>query len=186
MNIAKYYYEAPGTWGGPIGLGDDMIWAKCQWYNDAGLTNFETTEELQEHCLSEFIWSFGRKVFRRPVPWEQYDSLMQIFYTDLAQYDPSELQNDDGPSPYSSPSWRRIMRNTIATMLSSPYLLYHVELGDDAGNLTAHEVANRLSYHFWNQPPDEELAAAADDNTLVDDPDVPQVNRLLETGPSPR
>jgi chitodextrinase len=182
MNIAKNYYDGPGDYNGPAGLGDDMVWAPCQWDNDAGITNFATIEELQEHCISEFIWSFGRKVFRRPLTMEQHDALMEIYYADLPQYGPSELQTTNGPGFHGENAavWRRTMRNTVATMLSSPYFLYHVELGDDAGNLTAHELANRLSYHFWNQPPDEELAAVADDNTLVDDPDVysAQVNRL--------
>ena len=33
-------------------------------------------------------------------------------------------------------------------------------------SLTAHELANRLSFHFWQAPPDSALRAAADDGIL--------------------
>ena len=139
-----------------------MVLAPCNWDNEAGITNFETPEALFENCISEFIWTFGRRAFRRPITWEQHASLMEIFYSDIPQYDPSELQQNKGYGlgVEQDEVWRRIMRNTIATILNSPFFLYHIELGDEAGNLTAHELANRLSYtsgiplltRNWPQP----------------------------------
>ena len=49
----------------------------------------------------------------------------------------------------------------MATVLLSPDFIYRVELGDENGRLTAWELASRLSYHFWNTMPDEELFATA-------------------------
>ncbi len=66
-------------------------------------------------------------------------------------------------------------------IMMSPEFVYHIEVGDAQGNLTAHELANRISFHFWKQPPDIELRAAADDGSLLD-PTVyaQQVDRLFE------
>lgn len=80
------------------------------------------------------------------------------------------------------------MRKVLATMLLSPRFYLAVEQGQpvaaDAGGcvpLTAHELAARLSLHFWDTGPDAALAAAADDGTLLD-PAVlqAQVRRLVD------
>ena len=57
----------------------------------------------------------------------------------------------------------------IPVVMSTPEFLYHVEMGDEQGSLTAHELANRLSFHFWKSPPDEELRTLADSGQLLDD-----------------
>ena len=60
---------------------------------------------------------------------------MEIFYSDIPQYDPSELQQNKGYGlgVEQDEVWRRIMRNTIATILNSPFFLYHIELGMKRG-----------------------------------------------------
>ena len=45
----------------------------------------------------------------------------------------------------------------ILAIIALPQVSYHVEVGDENGRLTAYELANRLSYHFWNTLPDAEL-----------------------------
>jgi hypothetical protein len=60
----------------------------------------------------------------------------------------------------------------ISAMLQSPEFLYRVEFGTEvAGNatvrlLTGSEVATRLSYLFWQEPPDPTLTQAAAAGTL--------------------
>jgi hypothetical protein len=68
------------------------------------------------------------------------------------------------------------IRAMIVLALSSPRFVYHVEIDgteigsfDDLLQLSAHEVASRLSYTFWQTMPDEELWAAAEDGSLVTD-----------------
>ncbi len=56
--------------------------------------------------------------------------------------------------------------------LMSPDFLYRFEnrgqrREDGALTLTPHELASRLSFHFWGLPPDAELAGAANDGSLV-------------------
>ena len=51
----------------------------------------------------------------------------------------------------------------------------------EAHDLSAHELATRLSYFLWASPPDAELRAAADDGSLLDDEVLlAQTRRLLD------
>ena len=72
--------------------------------------------------------------------------------------------------------WRTpaAMTKVLASMMMSPRLSLVVERGQavaaDAGGcvpLHAHELATRLSLHFWDTAPDAALAAAADDASLL-------------------
>ncbi len=58
------------------------------------------------------------------------------------------------------------LADVVAHMLAGPYFVYHVEHGGAATSgatyaLSGIELANRLSYHFWQSMPDAELRAAA-------------------------
>jgi hypothetical protein len=78
------------------------------------------------------------------------------------------------------------MSKVLATMMAAPSFYLRVELGQAGSGdgqcvaLTAHELASRLSYQFWDTVPDATLAALADDGTLLD-PTVyqAQVARLV-------
>jgi hypothetical protein len=61
-------------------------------------------------------------------------------------------------------------------MLNAPEAFYFVEHGEQAVSglpgvyeLSAHELASRLSYELWQTAPDDELLALADDGSLLDD-----------------
>jgi Protein of unknown function (DUF1592)/Protein of unknown function (DUF1588)/Protein of unknown function (DUF1595)/Protein of unknown function (DUF1585) len=103
-------------------------------------------------CLSNFVRKFGRLVFRRPLTDAEVS-----FHTKLAG---------------STPVARDAVSDVITLLLASPQLSYMVEHGQGSGagraSLTAHELAARLSYHFWQAPPDKELAALADNGKLLD------------------
>ena len=69
----------------------------------------------------------------------------------------------------------------MATILLSPEFLYQVELGDNNGNLSAYELASRLSFHLWNTSPDDELLAAAENSSLLTEEGYQaQVDRLRD------
>jgi hypothetical protein len=64
--------------------------------------------------------------------------------------------------------------DVLAVMLSSPAFTYHLESGATQVSpgvyaLDAFELASRLSFHFWQRPPDDVLRAAAADGTLLTD-----------------
>jgi len=124
-----------------------------------------------EACVSDFIRRFGARALRRPLDDDDVG-----FYRIVYGADPT-------PSPTA-------YADLITALLSAPELLYFVEHGadeleGDPGNyaLSAHELAARLSYHFWQTLPDDGLWQAAADGTLLE-PDVlaQQIDRLLADG----
>jgi hypothetical protein len=123
---------------------------------------------LDTACLETFISDFGLRAFRRPLE----DDEIAIF---------AELAEPSGPG-------RDAYRDVLFTMLMSPDFLYVVEthgtpIGgrEDLLALTPWEIASRLSYHFWQSMPDDELFAAAADGSLATNAGYEaQVERMLE------
>lgn len=134
----------------------------------AGACAIDDDTANDEACFTGFIHRFGARALRRPL-----DSGDERFYRVVLGGDPSA-----GAAAYG---------DVITVLLSSPELLYFVEHGasEVAGKpgryqLTAHELAARLSYHFWSTLPDEQLARAADDGSLLDPAVLDrEVDRLL-------
>jgi hypothetical protein len=120
-----------------------------------------------EACLSDFIRRFGARALRRPL-----DADDERFYRVVYGSDPAP-----DPAAYA---------DLIAVLLSAPEFLYFVEHGEAESEspgtylLSPHELASRLSYHFWQTMPDDALWQAAEDGSLLA-PDVleRQVERLL-------
>jgi hypothetical protein len=107
-------------------------------------------------CLEDFIRRFGARALRRPLDDEDV-----AFYEDV--YGASSAAD---PAAYA---------DVIGVMLNAPEALYFVEHGDQpvAGQagvyeVSAHELASRLSYQLWQTAPDDALLAAADDGSLLD------------------
>ncbi len=109
-------------------------------------------------CAATFITTFGKQAYRRPLT-DTESSRYQSLWSEAA-----EAEDFAGG-----------IRWVIAAMLQSPGFLYRTELGDHVGDgiyqLTAHELASELSYLIVGGPPDAALTAAADDGTLLADPE---------------
>lgn len=124
--------------------------------------------DLGDACVDEFIARFGRLALRRSLTSDDI-----AFYRGF--YAPSTGIDGAG------------FADVVAGFLNAPEFLYLVEgRGESAAAdsgvsaLTPHELAARLSYHFWNTMPDPELSELADSGGLAD-PDVyrAQVERLF-------
>jgi len=109
---------------------------------------------LSDACVDAFIDGFARRAFRRPLD-----------DTDAA---PLKALNDGKRTPAEA------LRAMTVVVLSSPRFVNHVEIDgaslpgkDDQLQLTAYEIASRLSYLFWQTMPDEVLFAAAADGSLA-------------------
>lgn len=113
----------------------------------------------------ETLTAFTSRAWRRPVTSQDIDPLVKLF----------EKFHKDGRD------YDAAMRETMATTLISPKFLYIVEpIGDARRNLTAHELASRLSYFLWCSLPDAELRKLAESGELMKDAVLAgQVRRML-------
>ncbi|KPF60834.1 hypothetical protein D621_01770 [beta proteobacterium AAP51] len=102
-------------------------------------------------CLEAFVRKAGRLYFRQP-----------LSTAEVALYVGAAGGATTGPA----------LAKVLATMMASPKFYLVVERGQGQAEgrcraLSAHELAARLSLHFWDTVPDAALAAAADDGSLL-------------------
>jgi hypothetical protein len=128
-----------------------------------------TPQAPGDGCAAQFIATFGRRAFRRP-----------LSDAEQARWLAVSNQLSDGDA------WLGL-RMAVAGMLQSPNLLYRVELGeadpadDSRRRYTDYEMASRLSFLLWNTTPDDELLDAAERGELSDADGIEtQARRLLD------
>jgi len=122
-----------------------------------------------EACLDSFIRRVGYFAHRRPL-----SDVEVAFYRDEV-YAPAAGMDT------------RAFQDVIATMLLSPNFLYRLETEgaavpdrDGLFSLSAHELAVRLAFHFWDAAPDDALYAAADSGEILTEAGyTAQVDRML-------
>lgn len=142
------YAELAFTAGEAIAASEPLAFALTRCPEDARGTRLAS-------CVQSFVARFGERAFRHP-PRPAVVTALVALHPDGERLDP-----------------RRIGR-IVATILQSPEFLYRVEHGQTAVvgapgvyQLSPFELAARLSYHFWNAPPDEELLRLARDGSLA-------------------
>ncbi|MCB9568276.1 MAG: DUF1592 domain-containing protein [Myxococcales bacterium] len=118
-----------------------------------------------EGCARDFVTTFGRRAFRRPLSPAEVDKYAGLVI--------GEASFEAGVSV------------ALQVMLASPYFLYRSEIGEDAGDgtiaLTPYEVASALSYAFWGTMPDDALLDAAESGLLGSAEGIEsEARRLLE------
>jgi len=118
-------------------------------------------------CAQTFVRSFAEKAYRRPLSDAESASIVQVY---------SEVKGIYGTIPEA-------VQHSVYAIMQSPQLLYRTEIGtakDQAGPLTASELASSLSYFLTDGPPDADLLAAAAENKLTESADIgAQVDRIL-------
>ncbi|MEJ7754560.1 MAG: DUF1592 domain-containing protein [Candidatus Limnocylindrales bacterium] len=120
-------------------------------------------------CARQFVETFGKRAYRRPLAPSEVDTLLGVYQAGRAVGD---FQNG--------------IRLTLEVILQSPHFLYRVEFGmpdpveADVVALDPYEVAARLSYLIWGSMPDAELSGAADDDKLATREEIAaQARRML-------
>ncbi|HEU5077340.1 MAG TPA: DUF1592 domain-containing protein [Polyangiaceae bacterium] len=101
-------------------------------------------------CLDSFVTEFGELAYRRPLTADEIASI-----TTRAEAVGVDAEDQ--------------LRYALEVLLTSPNFLYRVELGDATeglSNLTAREVASRLSFATWGRAPSAELLSQADAGAL--------------------
>ncbi|MBL8813042.1 MAG: DUF1592 domain-containing protein, partial [Planctomycetaceae bacterium] len=120
-------------------------------------------QQLQAYA-SDIIASFATRAFRRPVRDNERERLLRVW---------SESWN-------TTHRFQQSIRDVLQVVLTSPQFLFLIEesTSPDAEPLNEHELASRLSYLFWNAPPDDVLATLAAKGQLSHQLDE-QLDRLL-------
>lgn len=123
-------------------------------------------------CAEAFVRSFAEKAYRRPLSATEGTSIVQVYSEVKAIYGIPEA-----------------IQHSVYAIMQSPQFLYRTEIGDvkdQAGPLTAYELASSLSYFLSDSPPDSELLTAAQQQKLLSSTEIAaQVDRILGT-PSAR
>jgi len=140
----------------------------------AKIVTCATTDDVA--CVKSILGTTGTRIFRRPLTAAEITTYSKV-YTDARK-----VGDDHNAS----------VRLMVQSLLSSAEFLYRIEF-DEAPNSTAKhpvtpfELASRLSYFLWGSAPDDQLLAAAANNTLVND-DVlgGAVDYMLKDGRSNR
>ena len=154
-----------------VGAGT-IVRRPCEWEQEQGITQFPDTEAMHRACLLNWINIFAPLAMRRPITEDERQDFMSI-------YDEVQLEYA-GDALNQNQLFARALSVMLFTINLQPEFLYHVEVGDDQGELTAYELASRLSYHFWDTMPDQELSDAAEDGSLLTQAGLEtQVERLF-------
>lgn len=106
-------------------------------------------------CARQFIAAFTERAYRRPADPADQQPLVQL-------YDGLRAGAADFDTAIAA---------VIAAVLQSPQVLYRLELGAPVAGgrrLTAYEAASRLSYLYWDAPPDPALLEQARTGALAD------------------
>ena len=118
-----------------------------------------TPSAADDACARDFLATFGRRAWRRPLGADEVDALATLSAAVAARL--------GGP-------WVGLEYATSA-ILQSPHFVFRVEVGELAPEVapyrryTDHEMAARLSYFLWGTTPDDALLADADAGRLVTD-----------------
>jgi Protein of unknown function (DUF1592)/Protein of unknown function (DUF1595)/Protein of unknown function (DUF1588)/Protein of unknown function (DUF1585)/Protein of unknown function (DUF1587) len=122
-------------------------------------------------CARTFLQGFLPRAYRRPVQTAEIDHLIALYSAVRAGTEPLDFN--------------LAIAAVLVSVLQSPQFLYRVDIGtpgDTPGllKLDGFEVASRLSYLFWDAPPDDMLKARAGNGDLdKKDVLVSEAERLL-------
>lgn len=117
---------------------------------------------LDATCARQFIASFGKKAWRRPLSSAEVDKFLSVFTAAETPMLGLELASQ-------------------SLLISAPFFYRIEQRGQGRTKPTSWEMASRLSYTLWASLPDDELFAAAEADKLRDRDDiVAQANRMMK------
>jgi len=101
---------------------------------------------------AKIIRSFMTRAWRRPVSNAEVNSIVKVWETSFA----------------ASADFPQSIKDALIVVLTSPQFLFLTEnsAGPEAENLDGWELASKLSYFLWNEPPDTGLLDAAERGEL--------------------
>ena len=154
--------------------GNWAIFGQCEqdFYQNVAYSSYG---EAEDACMENFLETVAPRLIRRPLTPEEYE-ILWMAYDDGKNATPAACTNGANVQDAATVG----AHHMLTTLFNSPQFLYHAEIGDENGDLTAYELASRLSYHFWDAPPDDVLWAAAEDGSILTEEGYEaQVERLF-------
>lgn len=140
-----------GAYAVAVAVGEALTLNDARLGEAVGSCATDADTQNDDACLDDFIRDFGERALRRAVTDE-----------DVAFY-----RGPAGQAPFDGADYADV----IGLLLNAPHMLYFVEHGEDGESqkapLDGYELASRISYHFWQTMPDEELFAAARSGDLL-------------------
>ena len=129
-------------------------------------TLFGSVTDASKVDIHEAVLRFASRAFRRPLVPDEVQHYVSFIQSRIAQGDPHAYA----------------LKLGFTAILTSPRFLYLDEGNDeDEDELTAHELASRLSYFLWSSMPDGELSESASHGKLIHKPMLRrQVARMLQ------
>ena len=133
------------------------------------LTCTPTSAAGERPCAEEILGTLARRAYRGTADDSDVETLLEFYEAGLREG-----------------GFERGIQFALERLLTDPAFLYRVErdpvdiAADTNYPVTDTELASRLSFFLWSSQPDDELLAAAKNNTLSD-PDVlnQQVQRMM-------
>ncbi|MDF3067046.1 MAG: Gluconolactonase [Polyangiaceae bacterium] len=125
-------------------------------------------DEDETTCANHLVERFLTRAYRRAAEPAELDEVLRLF----------RAERERG-------TFEDAMKTVLGTAFLSPAFMMRVEL--DGGQpephaLSPRELASRLSYFLWSEPPDDSLLAAADAGLLGTDRGLEQqVTRMLRS-----
>lgn len=129
-------------------------------------------------CHTQFVQSFGKLAWRRPLTTEEVTELVAVAQTAATHPDVNDF--DQG------------VAYALAAMLVSPNFVYIVELGEEnapdpaARKLTGWELASRMSFFLLDQTPDSHTLNIVEQTGLDSDDEVRSLAKTMVQKPEAR
>jgi hypothetical protein len=114
-----------------------------------------TTVAEERPCARQIVSRLGSEAYRRPMASAEIDRLMPFY--------------DKGAA---AGGFEAGVRASLEAILASPYFIFRMEREPDTPRTTKYKVtdldlASRLSYFLWGEPPDDTLRGLAEQNKFT-------------------
>ena len=131
-----------------------------------------TSMDEERPCAEEIVEQLASKAYRRPLKGDDLSDLMVFF----------DQGNDGGGFEYG-------IRTALQAILASPHFVFRLEeipsgvTPGDVYDISANDLATRLSFFLWATPPDAELIAVAESGDLTDSDVLEEQTRRMLADP---
>jgi hypothetical protein len=144
--MEQYYSMAGGVSAQIMGTGLRKAYMPCAPASD---------KKPDDACAAKFLTKYGRLLYRRPLDDKETKALVKVARDVTVQ----------------SGDFYAGLEETLTTMLASPHFLFRVERAagpakDGMIPLDDYSRASRISFMFWDAPPDQALLTAAEHGEL--------------------